>query len=174
MPRGLRDFYMPWETMGTMVGWRDWCGRRDLNPQAFWALAPKASVFAISPLPHIASGSFNLRCTHERLPSSLEAKMRQLQCRVCFLAPSPLCAGQEVAKRWTTTSLRCTSPPQAERCPAQRSCCSGKTMSESAGKFFLPEKYTTTHGLPNVLVANPGSLKPGAKGRLDERACSTA
>jgi hypothetical protein len=34
-----------------------WCGRRDLNPQAFWALAPKASVFAISPLPHIANGS---------------------------------------------------------------------------------------------------------------------
>jgi hypothetical protein len=31
---------------------RFWCGRRDLNPQAFWALAPKASVFAISPLPH--------------------------------------------------------------------------------------------------------------------------
>jgi hypothetical protein len=32
-----------------------WCGRRDLNPQAFWALAPKASVFAISPLPHVLS-----------------------------------------------------------------------------------------------------------------------
>jgi hypothetical protein len=32
-----------------------WCGRRDLNPQAFWALAPKASVFAISPLPHGAA-----------------------------------------------------------------------------------------------------------------------
>ena len=31
---------------------KDWCGRRDLNPQAFWAPAPKAGVFAISPLPH--------------------------------------------------------------------------------------------------------------------------
>ncbi len=30
----------------------NWCGRRDLNPQAFWAPAPKAGVFAISPLPH--------------------------------------------------------------------------------------------------------------------------
>ena len=32
-----------------------WCGRRDLNPQAFWAPAPKAGVFAISPLPHGAA-----------------------------------------------------------------------------------------------------------------------
>ena len=28
-----------------------------MNPQAFWALAPKASVFAISPLPHVAMAS---------------------------------------------------------------------------------------------------------------------
>ena len=34
-----------------LVGMWDWCGRRDLNPQAFWAPAPKAGVFAISPLP---------------------------------------------------------------------------------------------------------------------------
>ena len=34
---------------------KNWCGRRDLNPQAFWAPAPKAGVFAISPLPHGAA-----------------------------------------------------------------------------------------------------------------------
>ncbi len=59
-----------------------WCGRRDLNPQAFWAPAPKAGVFAISPLPRGAA---------QAGPRLLKSRVKAIRVAMRSTSPGKAC-----------------------------------------------------------------------------------